>query len=163
MKIKAWIPAFAGMTFAFAGMTMAAGMTMSLTALAADSILGKKTGEPEFLPVDQAFEIQPLEAHKGGKLAMGWRIAKGYYLYRDRMKFTLTAPSGAKLGDAALPKGEKHDDEHFGPTVIYRGLLNVELPVTAPKGPYTLTVQYQGCADAGLCYPPQTRTLELAR
>lgn len=156
MNYRRWIPAFAGMT-------LLAGMTLSLTAAATEGLMAKKGGEPEFLPVDQAFEIQPLEAHKGGKLAMGWRIAKGYYLYRDRMKFTLTAPSGAKLGAAALPKGEKHDDEHFGPTVIYRGLLNVELPVTAPKGPYTLTVQYQGCADAGLCYPPQTRTLELAR
>ena len=150
MKINHWFPAFAG-------------MTLSLGALAAtEGLMPKKSGEPEFLPVDRAFEIQPLEAHKGGKLAMGWRIAKGYYLYRDRMKFTLTAPASAKLGAAALPAGEKHDDEHFGPTVVYRGLLNVELPVSDGKGPYQLTVQYQGCADAGLCYPPQTRTLELA-
>jgi thiol:disulfide interchange protein DsbD len=63
-----------------------------------------------------------------------------------------------------LPAGEKHDDEHFGPTVVYRGLLEAELPLNQlPKGKYSLTVSYQGCADAGLCYPPQTRTLELTR
>lgn len=150
MKIKHWLPAFAG-------------MTLSLTAFAADGLMPKKSGEPEFLPVDQAFEIQPLESRKKRQLTVGWRIAKGYYLYRERLKFTLTAPAGARLGTAVLPKGEKHDDENFGPSVIYRGLLEARLPVGAAKGPYAVTVQYQGCADAGLCYPPQTRTLELAR
>lgn len=150
MKLKYWIPACAGMTLAF-------------VAGASDGILPKKTGAPEFLPVDQAFEIQPLESHKG-KLAASWRIAKGYYLYRDRLKFTLVAPQDAKLGAPVLPAGEKHEDEHFGPTVVYRDRLSAELPLSgAAKGPYQLTVVYQGCADAGLCYPPQTRTLELER
>lgn len=159
MKNKLWMPAFAWMI-------LTAGMTISLAAFAVDGLMPKKSGEPEFLPVDQAFEIQPLEARQKGKrgqLIVGWRIAKGYYLYRERLKFTLTAPAGARLGTAVLPKGEKHDDENFGPTVIYRDLLEARLPVGAAKRPYALTVQYQGCADAGLCYPPQTRTLELTR
>lgn len=148
MKTKYWIPAFAG-------------MTLSLAAAGSDSILPKKSGEPEFLPVDMAFEVQPLESHKG-KLEASWRIAKGYYLYRDRLKFTLVAPQGAKLGAPVLPAGEKHEDEHFGTMVVYRDRLSAELPLSgAAKGPYQLTVVYQGCADAGLCYPPQTRTLEL--
>lgn len=151
MNHNFWRPALAGMTLAAA----------ALSASAADSILGKKS-EPEFLPVDQAFEIQPLESRKKGELTVGWRIAKGYYLYRDRLKFSLAAPAGAKLGAAVLPAGEKHEDEHFGTTIVYRGLFEAALPVGAAKGPYSVTVQYQGCADKGLCYPPQTRTLELA-
>jgi thiol:disulfide interchange protein len=144
-----WIPAFAGMTFSLAA---SAGIAPK-----------KDAGQPEFLPVDQAFEIQPLES-RGGKLEVSWRIAKDYYLYRDRLKFTLVAPDGAKLGSPVLPPGEKHEDEHFGTVEVYRGDLHAALPLSGAKsGPYKVTVVYQGCADAGLCYPPQTRTLELTR
>jgi thiol:disulfide interchange protein DsbD len=126
----------------------------------ADSLLPKK--QPEFLPVDQAFEIQPLEV-RHGKLHVEWRIAKGYYLYRERLKFTLEAPAGAALGAPALPRGEQHEDDYQGKTEVYRQTLAAELPLPQGKGPVKLAVGYQGCADAGLCYPPQTRTLELAR
>jgi thiol:disulfide interchange protein len=136
---------------------------LALSGAAVAGLVPKKDGQPEFLPVDQAFEIQPLEL-RDGKLVASWRIAKDYYLYRDRLKFTLAAPAAAKLGAAALPTGEKHHDEHFGTVEVYRGDLHAELPITGAKtGPYKVTVVYQGCADAGLCYPPQTRTLELAR
>jgi thiol:disulfide interchange protein DsbD len=147
LRTTFWIPALAG-------------MTLSLTA-AAGLLPGKQAGRPEFLPVDQAFEIQPLES-RDGKVAVSWRIAKGYYLYSDRLKFTLIAPGAAKLGTPALPPPEKHYDEHFGTSDVFRNDLRAELPVSGAKaGPYKLTVVYQGCADAGLCYPPQTRTLEL--
>lgn len=145
-----------------------AGLALSLGASAADGLMGKKpSAEPQFLPVDEAFEIQPLEDRSSGKtakLVMGWRIAKGYYLYQERMKFTLSAPVGVVFKAPALPAGEKHDDEHFGPTVVYRGMTQAELPLSQlAKGKYSLAVSYQGCADAGLCYPPQTRTLEFTR
>ena len=137
-----------------------AGMTLACAAFAAESLLPKK---PDFLPVDQAFEIQPLEL-RDGKLHVGWRIAKDYYLYRDRLKFTLAGPAGATLGAPVLPASQPHEDEHFGTTQVYRDLLVVPVPFTAAaKGPVKLTVVYQGCADAGLCYPPQTRTLEAMR
>lgn len=145
---RLWIPAFAGMTISFA-------------ALAADGLLPKKNAQQEFLPVDQAFQLQPLEL-RDGKLLVSWRIAKDYYLYRDRLKFTLSAPGGAKLGAPLLPASQPYHDEHFGTTEVFRGDLLAALPVSG-AGPYTLTVVYQGCADAGLCYPPQTRTLETAR
>lgn len=130
---------------------------MSLAALAADSLLPKKRGQVEFLPVDQAFELQPLERREG-KLLVSFRIADRYYLYRDRFKFTLTAPAGAKLGAALLPPGLKYKDEYFGEVDIHRETLRAELPYRG-TGPVTLSVSYQGCADAGLCYPVQTRTL----
>jgi len=127
----------------------------------ADGLLQKK-GPKEFLPVDQAFELQPLDL-RNGKMHIEWRIAKGYYLYRDRLKFTLSAPAGAALGTPVLPQGEQHEDDYYGVTQVYRQNLIAELPPPAGKGPVKLSVSYQGCADAGLCYPPQTRALELAR
>lgn len=142
--------------------TAFAGMAVALNVMAGgDSLLPKKQVQLEFLPVDQAFELQPLE-RRDGKLIVSWRIAKNYYLYRDRLKFTLLTPAGAKLGAAQLPTALKYKDEHFGDTDIYRERLQAELPLAAAaSGPVELTVAYQGCADAGLCYPVQTRTLEI--
>lgn len=125
------------------------------------SLLPKKKGQVEFLPVDQAFELQPLE-RRDGKLIVSWRIARDYYLYRDRLKFTLVEPAGAKLGAAQLPAADQYRDEYFGETDIYRDRLQAELPLAGAKaGAVKLTVAYQGCANAGLCYPVQTRTLVL--
>lgn len=136
-------------------------LALALPAAAADGILPKK--KAEFLPVDEAFELQPLEL-RDGRLEVSWRIAKDYYLYRDRLKFTLTQPAGTPLGAPVLPASEKYHDEHFGAVDVYRGALRATLPLAAATtGPVKLTVVYQGCADAGLCYPPQTRTLEAAR
>ena len=115
--------------------------------------------KPEFLPVDEAFEIQPL-VWKDGVLEVSWRIHKDYYLYRDRLKFTATAAT-LKLGKPVLPASLPHEDEHFGTVQVYRDKLVVQVPATAEaKGGISIKVVYQGCADAGLCYPPQTRTLE---
>src|SRR5215210_7548433 len=73
--------------------------------------LDKAKGQPEFLKVDEAFEIQPLDK-KDGNLLVTWRIAPGYYLYRQRMSFE---PIGAgKVGKVQLPAGDKHHDEYFG-------------------------------------------------
>lgn len=127
------------------------------SAAGADSLLPKK--KPDFLPVDQAFELQPLE-RADGKLIVSWRIADKYYLYRDRLKFTVTEPAGATLGKPALPVAAKHHDEYFGEVDIFRDTLRAELPYSG-KGPVKLNVGYQGCADAGLCYPIQTRTLDV--
>ena len=131
----------------------------SAAAAGANSLLPSKT--PEFLPVDQAFELQPLDK-RNGKLHVEWRIAKGYYLYRNRLKFSIESPPGA-LAAPALPKGEDHEDDYFGKTQVYRQTLAADLAMPQGKGPVRITVGYQGCADAGLWYPPQTRTLELQR
>ena len=116
----------------------------------------------QFLPVDQAFEIQPLEK-KDGALVVSWRIAPGYYLYRKRLAFQVLAPEKLKLGDPVLPSGVKVEDEYFGAVEIYRdALLKAQLPArTSLPTQLKLKVGYQGCAEAGLCYPPQERILEL--
>jgi thioredoxin:protein disulfide reductase len=134
------------------------GMTLPL-ASAADGLLSKK--KPDFLPVDEAFEIQPLVWHDG-KLEVSWRIAKDYYLYRDKLAFAAKAPASLKLGKPEMPQSMPHEDEHFGVTQIYRDRLVVLIPFTKKaKGGVSVTVGYQGCADAGLCYPPQTRVLDV--
>ena len=124
--------------------------------------LDKPKAESQFLPVDQAFEIQPLE-RKNGNLLVSWRIAPGYYLYRQRLSFELLTPKSAKSGKPALPRGEKHSDEYMGEVEIYHlPMLVAKVPLEA-KTPKAIKVKvgYQGCADAGLCYPPQERVLEL--
>jgi thiol:disulfide interchange protein DsbD len=156
------IPACGGtLRVACAGLTA---LVVACAAFAADSPFGKK--KPEFLPVDQAFELQPALWQEDGTVEVSWRIAKAYYLYRDRLKVTAAAPF--KLGKPALPPSLPYEDEHFGTVQVYRDRLVVKVPVeVTPSSPgakgLRVTVVYQGCADAGLCYPPQTRTLEAAR
>jgi thiol:disulfide interchange protein DsbD len=147
---KSWIVSFVGPL----------AVAVALVAPAAHAAgFGQK--KPEFLPVDQAFELQPLVWKDDGTLEVSWRITKNYYLYRDRLKFTVVAPASLKLGKPVLPPSLPYEDEHFGTTQVYRDKLVVQLPFTKEaKGGVSLKVVYQGCADAGLCYPPQTRTLE---
>ncbi|MBQ0943320.1 protein-disulfide reductase DsbD [Ideonella sp. 4Y16] len=114
----------------------------------------------DFLEPDQAFK---LSAQAAGPDAVQLRfdIADGYYLYRERFKFV--AADGATLGEPELPKGKVKFDETFQKEVeTYRGALTVRLPVRAASGPFVLEVTSQGCADAGLCYPPDTRRLQVS-
>ncbi|WP_236191409.1 protein-disulfide reductase DsbD [Pseudomonas pharyngis] len=109
--------------------------------------------KPEFLPVDKAFVLtsQRLDS---GETQLFWQIADGYYLYQKRLKFDgLTTPN-----IPALPEGESHSDEYFGEQPVYRQGLELKIPAAATG---QIKVSYQGCADAGLCYPPQTRVIDL--
>lgn len=107
------------------------------------------SGTPRFLPVEQAYRLTP--AWLDGKLLLHWQIAPGYYLYRDR--FAATA-DGEPLA-LTFPQGEIQDDPYFGRVEVFYD--EVELTASAtPSQPFVLAVTSQGCADAGLCYPPQT-------
>ncbi|QKN83597.1 protein-disulfide reductase DsbD [Scandinavium goeteborgense] len=114
-------------------------------------------GRSNFIPADQAFAFDfQQNAHD---LNLTWQIKDGYYLYRKQMSIT---PAQASVGPLQLPNGEWHEDEFFGKSEIYRHQLT--LPVTlnqASKGA-TLTVTYQGCAEAGFCYPPETKVVPLS-
>lgn len=115
----------------------------------------------DLLPVDEAFALSA-RATGPGQVAVDWKIADGYYLYRHRIAVD-TADSGASAGALALPRGKAHTDEFFGRVETYRGRLTGTLSgVAAPDGGIALRVKYQGCADLGICYPPQTRTLAVA-
>jgi thiol:disulfide interchange protein DsbD len=104
------------------------------------------------LRVDEAFRLLPIE-HRDGQLRVEWDVAPGYYLYRGRLSIAELRDGIEHPLKAALPKGHPYHDEHFGDVEIYRGDLVVTVP--AASATRRLRVRYQGCADAGICYPPQ--------
>lgn len=107
------------------------------------------------LPPAQAFALLPVELREQS-LRLSWNIAPGYYLYRQRIRVELLAPTDSGLAPIQLPDGVAHVDEHFGAVQIYRSLLQATVPLTSkPKQPLQLRISYQGCADVGVCYPPQ--------
>lgn len=116
--------------------------------------------ESDLLPVDQAYVLSA-EATAADTVRIRWKIADGYYLYRHRTSVQ-TATPGARSGALKLPKGEPHEDEFFGKTETYRDELLATLPdIVGAGATVSLKIKYQGCADAGICYPPQTRTLSV--
>lgn len=135
-----------------AGLALLAAWPALRPALAADI---------ELPPVDDVFVLSA-KATAPGRIELRWTIADGYYLYRHRTSATADAAfAGARL---TLPRGTPHRDEFFGDVETYRSALTGVLAGNPAAGAATttLTVKYQGCADAGVCYPPQTRTLQVA-
>ncbi len=120
------------------------------------------SNEDEFLDPDVAFVLSAA-ASGPGAIEARWDIAEGYYLYRDKFRFRAADGSGASLGEAGFPKGEFKDDEYFGPMEVYYGSVAALVPVAraAAGGEIDVDITYQGCADAGLCYPPITKTVSL--
>lgn len=120
-------------------------------------------GQPKFLPVDQVFRLGATAAGAGA-IRLDWWIRDGYYLYRSRLK--VSAGNGVTLGALALPAGRIKMDPYFGREEIYRnavtGTVTVPGGAAASARNLSLQVTYQGCADAGLCYPPVTKTLAVA-
>ena len=119
-------------------------------------------GAEEPLNPEVAFKFSA-RAIDANSLEARWQIADGYYLYRDKLKFSLESGATAiKLGAPQFPPGEIKDDEFFGKTEIYRKEIKVVLPLATPPGApvgtagtsVTLKVSSQGCADYGICYPP---------
>ncbi len=119
--------------------------------------------EGGFLCPDRAFRLFA-EAQGPDRIRLAWEIAPGYYLYRSRLKVAVSGP--VQLGQLALPKGESKTDEYFGTQQVYHNELIAMLPVARAASSTTLSVPlrvtYQGCADAGLCYPPITKTLAIS-
>jgi thiol:disulfide interchange protein DsbD len=114
----------------------------------------------DFLPVRQAFQLNLSDATPDA-IKLQFIATEGYYLYRHRFQFR-TEPADIGLGAAQLPDGEKKHDEYFGDVEVYHGILDVSLPRKAGDNrPFTLVVTYQGCADKGLCYPPETERLSI--
>ncbi|MDB1110815.1 protein-disulfide reductase DsbD [Pseudomonas extremaustralis] len=107
--------------------------------------------KPDFLPVEKAFTFTS-ERLESGETQLFWQIADGYYLYQQRMKFDNLAEK------PVLPQGEAHSDEFFGEQQVYRQGLEVKIPAGVTG---QVKLGWQGCADAGLCYPPQSITVDL--
>ena len=119
-------------------------------------------GEDEFLDPDVAFVLSAAAAGPDA-IETRWQIAEGYYLYRDKFRFRAADGSGASLGEAGFPKGKIKDDEYFGPMEVYYDTVAAFVPVAraANTAAIDVDVTYQGCAEAGLCYPPITKTVSL--
>ena len=107
----------------------------------------------DFLPVAKAFAFSS-EALPSGETRLSWQIANNYYLYQKRFKFD--GLDAAHI--PALPQGEEHNDEFFGASQVYRNQVDVLIPAGASG---QVKVSWQGCADAGLCYPPQSQVVDL--
>ncbi len=94
-------------------------------------------------------------------MQLSWAIAPGYYLYRDRIHIASTA-AAVQIGNPEFPAGVVKQDDYFGKQVIYHNALVATVPVARASGAVVpLSVTYQGCAEAGLCYPPITRTVSI--
>src|SRR6516164_1548965 len=128
-----------------------------------DAVLASaRTSGDDFLPPDQAFRFDAL-AEGTDRVRLNWEIADGYYLYRARIKVK-TSSTSAQLGAPQFPPGQVKTDEYFGKQEVYHHELIATVPVARASGApleLPLEVTYQGCADAGLCYPPQTKTLSV--
>jgi len=121
-----------------------------------------RAAEPDLLEPDQAFRFAA-RLKDARSIEVTYRIAPGYYMYRDKFQFTL-APAGAKPGAPQMPAGRKHRDEFFGEVETYRGDLSILLPfelADAGVPEIRLTALSQGCADIGVCYVPHEQKAKL--
>ncbi len=124
--------------------------------------LSAQINPDDLLPVEEAFAMRT-EVVVDDALRVSWEIADGYYLYRHAFGFESTA-EGLSLGPAVVPTGTPYSDEFFGDVEIYRERVAVTLPIESmpADGELALRVKFQGCADLGVCYPPQRTDVSVA-
>ncbi|ENR0238804.1 protein-disulfide reductase DsbD [Klebsiella aerogenes] len=132
-------------------------LILLLCSASASAGLFDAPGRSNFVPADRAFAFDFQQNQHD--LNLSWHIKDGYYLYRKQI--TLTTKDAA-IVDPSLPPGEWHEDEFYGKSEIYRQRLTLPITLTQASKAATLTVTYQGCADAGFCYPPETKVVPLS-
>ena len=135
---------------------------LALAALAVAATAGAQIAAgPKLLPAEQAFRLSA-RALDPRTLEVRFNVADGYYLYKEKLSFA-AEPGPVSAGKADLPAGKPHQDEFFGKVTIYRGLAVIRVPITSAKAgqDVTVVVGSQGCADAGVCYPPQQQRVAL--
>lgn len=115
---------------------------------------------PEFLPVEEAYQLA-VEILGEREVLLHWQITPGYYLYQHRFAVTLEDAGGAVAHQIELPAGLLHNDEYFGEVEIHYNSADITLQLQRATPSATLSVTSQGCADAGLCYPPYKEFFEL--
>ncbi|EMB4081162.1 protein-disulfide reductase DsbD [Klebsiella aerogenes] len=132
-------------------------LILLLCSASASAGLFDAPGRSNFVPADRAFAFDFQQNQHD--LNLSWHIKDGYYLYRKQI--TLTTKDAA-IVEPSLPPGEWHEDEFYGKSEIYRQRLMLPITLTQASKAATLTVTYQGCADAGFCYPPETKVVPLS-
>lgn len=126
-----------------------------VAAVAAALAMGGHAADQDILKPEQAFRYTVTAL--ADALLVRWTIEPEHYLYQERMSFESRTP-GVTLGPAVMPEGKPYTDEYFGEMHIYRGSAEIRLPIAARSAgidTVALAVKSQGCADVGLCYPPQ--------
>lgn len=113
--------------------------------------------EPDFLPVDDAFVFDFQQ--NDDELTLNFTIADDYYLYKHQFKLV---GKDVELGEPVFPEGKEKEDEFFGLTEVYYHNVSFTVPVNQAKEDGVVKVRFQGCADAGLCYPPTVKVIYLS-
>ncbi len=125
--------------------------------------MASSVSAPEFLPVEEAYQLA-IEIEDQRHVRVYWQIEEAYYLYQHRFKFQLEDASGPIDLTVNFPETITHNDEYFGEVNIYYHNADISLELQRdidPSQPADLTLTSQGCADAGLCYPPQKQHFKL--
>jgi thiol:disulfide interchange protein len=118
----------------------------------------------EPLSSEQAFPLD-VTGDSSTQITLHWRMPKGYYLYRDRIKINAANDSGVALGEPQWPQGSRHQDPQFGDVIVYFGKVDVPIAVRENSGgerSIGLRVRFQGCLEGSVCYPPVTREISIA-
>lgn len=132
----------------------------------AAGLFGKNRSQDELLPPEQAYLPQIMSANDR-QITLRWGIEPGYYLYRDKLSFTVIDAGGAQVSTADIDPGIEQYDEFFGNVRILRDVAEARLYLDpavdlASASQATLQLNYQGCADIGVCFPPSVTTLPVA-
>lgn len=114
----------------------------------------------DFLPVDEAYQLE-VDVENDRTLRLLWQIADTYYLYQHRFKFNLTSGGVPVEVTPQFPPGIERTDEFFGDVLVYYHGVDIALESPGGVRNATLQVTFQGCADAGLCYPPHKQYFEI--
>ena len=143
-------------------MIFALRLLLGLTLFSLSATGASAQTEDDYLLPDQAFQFSA-RATDAEQIVASWKIAKDYYLYQSKFKFSLD-DGQISLGQPRYPQALIKDDEFFGKTPIYRDSIEIPMALARTDGAartIELKAVFQGCADAGLCYPPQTRKVKL--
>tara|TARA_Y100001960_G_C14778833_1_gene885131 strand:- start:1980 stop:3755 length:1776 start_codon:yes stop_codon:yes gene_type:complete len=128
----------------------------------ANKTLKNLESKNEFLHPDQAF-IPSIELKNQNLIHISWDIEQGYYLYMGMFEFS-TDNDDIQITKVVMPDGKKKQDEFFGDVDVYYNQTNAEIYISGKIDiPFTLIVTYQGCAEAGLCYPPVTKSFNISQ
>ena len=130
---------------------------LPLGALAQNALSAYTQQQTQFLPVDEAYQLT-LVADGDKRLMLQWVIAPEYYLYRHAFKVQASDSESAIAANLVIPDGLAKTDEFFGDVEVYYDALEARVDLETATELAQIKVTYQGCADAGLCYPPETKS-----
>ena len=117
--------------------------------------------QQQFLPHEQAFKVG-VQAIDSATLRARFTPAEGYYFYRDKTEFSLAPPASTQIKTATLPRGELKSDPNFGDVEVFHRPFEAIISLASPAENVKLKAVYQGCAEAGLCYPPITKVFDVS-